>query len=61
MLWGMPIWAWVVFFVSRIFWIAAGSWLWVHFFDKVLWSDEIEKEYFGASIRDIRDKQTEGS
>jgi hypothetical protein len=49
MLWGLPIWVWIVFFVSRIFWIAAGSILWVYFFEKKLWNKEIEEKYFSNS------------
>ena len=56
MLWGIPIWIWVVFFLSRIFWVAAGGILWVHFFDRVLWNKKIEEKYFGNSLAD---KQTE--
>ena len=58
MLWGIPIWIWVVFFLSRIFWVAAGGILWVHFFDRVLWNKKIEEKYFGNSLTD---KQTEES
>ena len=56
MLWGVPIWIWVVFFLSRVFWVAAGGILWVHFFDRVLWNKKIEEKYFGNSLAD---KQTE--
>ncbi len=56
MLWGIPIWIWVVFFLSRIFWVAAGGILWVHFFDRLLWNKKIEEKYFGSSLAD---KQTE--
>lgn len=47
MLWGVPIWIWVVFFLSRIFWVAAGGILWVYFFPRVLWNKKIEEKYFG--------------
>ena len=51
MLWGLPIWVWVVFFFSRIFWVAAGGILWVTFFRRVLWSKKIEEKYFGDTLR----------
>ena len=47
MLWGIPIWIWVVFFLSRIFWVGAGGILWVYFFPRVLWNKKIEEKYFG--------------
>jgi len=56
MLWGVPIWIWVVFFASRILLVAAGGILWVHFFSKVLWSKKIEKKYYGGMLKE---KQTE--
>ena len=52
MLWGIPIWIWVVFFLSRIFWVAAGGILWVYFFPKVLWNKKIEEKYFGNRSAD---------
>ena len=52
MLWGVPIWIWVVFFLSRVFWVAAGGILWVYFFPKVLWNKKIEEKYFGSSPAD---------
>jgi len=57
MLWGLPIWVWIVFFVSRILWIAVGGILWFYFFPKVLWNEKIEEKYLGSP----GDKQTEGS
>ena len=47
MLWGIPIWIWVVFFLSRVFWVAAGGIQWVYFFPRVLWNKKIEEKYFG--------------
>lgn len=44
------------FFVARIFWVAAGAVLWVHFFSKVLWSKKIEEKYYGDMLKE---KQTE--
>jgi len=49
MLWGVPIWIWVVFFLSRVFWVTAGGILWVYFFPRVLWNKKIEEKYFGNS------------
>ena len=57
MLWGVPIWIWVVFFLSRVFWVAAGGILWVYFFPRVLWNKKIEEKYFGNSGTG---RQTEG-
>jgi len=57
MLWGVPIWIWVVFFLSRVFWVAVGGILWVYFFPRVLWNKKIEEKYFKNSGTD---RQTEG-
>ncbi len=57
MLWGVPIWIWVVFFFTRIFWVGVGGMLWVYFFPKVLWNEKIEEKYFGNIGTN---KQTEG-
>ena len=57
MLWGLPIWVWIVFFVSRILWIAVGGILWFYFFTKMLWNEKIEEKYLGS----LSDKQTEKS
>ena len=59
MLWGIPIWIWVVFFLSRIFWVAAGGILWVYFFPKVLWNKKIEEKYFGNSLAGKLTKEKE--
>jgi len=56
--WGIPIWIWIVFFLSRVIWVAAGGILWVYFFPRVLWNKKIQEKYFGNSGTD---KQTEGS
>ena len=58
MLWGIPIWIWIAFFLSRIFWVAAGAILWVYFFPRLLWNRKIEEKYFGKSGID---RQTEGN
>ena len=57
MLWGIPVWLWVVFFISRIFWIVAGGVAWYFLFPKVLWNEKIEEKYLGS----LKDKQTEES
>ena len=61
MLWGLPIWVWVIFFLAKVFWVAAGGILWVHFFPKVLWNKKIEEKYFGSSpvSKQIEEKVTE--
>ena len=56
MLWGVPIWIWLVLLVSRFLFITVGAVLWVHFFSKVLWSKKIEKKYYGDMLTE---KQTE--
>ncbi len=58
MLWGVPIWIWLVFFFSRVVWVAAGGILWVYFFPRLLWNKKIEEKYFGDSSTD---KQMEGN
>ncbi len=57
MIWGIPIWIWVVFFLSRVVWVAAGGLLWVHFFPKVLWNKKIEEKYFGDMLREKRTEE----
>ncbi len=59
MLWGLPIWVWVVFFFSRIFWVAAGGTLWVVFFRRALWSKKIEEKYYGDMLREKRIEEGE--
>ena len=59
MLWGIPIWIWVVFFLSRIFWVAAGGILWVYFFPRLLWNKKIEEKYFGSSLADNQTEEGE--
>jgi len=59
MLWGIPIWIWVVFFLSRIFWVAAGGILWVYFFPRVLWNKKIEERYFGNIPADKLTEESE--
>ncbi|MDD4876412.1 MAG: hypothetical protein PHQ86_04690, partial [Dehalococcoidales bacterium] len=48
MLWGIPLWIWLVFFFSRIFWIAAGAIIWVYIYPRFLWNRKIEEKYFGS-------------
>ena len=52
MLWGIPVWIWIAFFLAKIFWVTAGAILWVYFFPKVLWNEKIEEKYFGSSSGD---------
>ena len=59
MLWGVPIWIWLVFFLSRFFFIAVGAVLWVHFFPKVLWSKKIEKKYYGGMLQENQTEEVE--
>ncbi len=59
MLWGIPIWIWVVFFISRIFWVAAGGILWVHFFPRMLWNKKIEEKYYGDMLKREQTEESE--
>jgi len=60
MLWGVPIWIWLAFFVPRILLIAVIAVLWVHFFPKVLWNKKIEEKYFGGMLEGQKTEE-EGS
>ena len=59
MLWGIPVWIWIVFFLSRVFWVVAGAILWVYFFPRLLWNEKIEEKYFGNTLKDRQVKENE--
>ena len=60
MLWGVPIWIWLVFLVTRVVWISLGAILWLHFFPKVLWNKKIEEKYYGDMLRGKRKEEGGG-
>ena len=57
MIWGVPIWIWLVFLVTRVIWISLGAILWVYFFSKVMWNKKIEEKYYGDMLREKRTEE----
>lgn len=60
MLWGVPVWVWIVFFMAKIFWVAAGGIVWYFFFDKALWNERIAQKYLGDLFQETEAEENTG-
>ncbi len=59
MLWGVPLWIWAMFLIVKVLKLTIAGALWIHFYSKVMWNDEIEKKYYGDMLKDTQTEKVE--